>query len=205
MFEIAPLPQDWLPTFGVLSAALSIGAYGPYIRDTLRGGTEPQRASWLIWSCLSVIAFCGQMAEGASQSLWFAGAQMTGTVTVTLLSIRRGKGSFLTRPDERMLWLALIGLIVWYFTETAAYALAMTITISLLGGTLTVAKAYRAPETETASTWTLSFIASCCAIVSVGTLDWVLLAYPLYLFTLNGAIICALALGRAAAGVQPVK
>jgi len=197
MFDLVSLPPAWLPTFGVLSAALSIGAYGPYIRDTLRGETEPQRASWLIWSCLSMIAFCGQLAEGASQSLWFAGAQMTGTVAVTLLSNRRGKGSFLTRPDERVLWLALIGVIVWYFTETAAYALAMTITISLLGGTLTVAKAHRAPETETASTWTLSFIASCFALLSVGTLDWVLLAYPLYLFALNGAIICAIALGRA--------
>lgn len=199
MFEFASLPADTLRVLGMFAALLSLAAYAPYIRDTLYGLTEPQRASWLIWSCLSAIAFCGQLAEGASQSLWFAGAQVSGTVIVTLLSIRRGKGSFLTRPDERVLWLALIGIIIWYFTESAVYALAVTITISLLGGTLTVLKAYRNPDTETATTWVLSFIAACCAIASVGTLDWVLLAYPLYLFTLNGAIICALVLGRAAA------
>ncbi|MEO0938881.1 MAG: hypothetical protein AAFY38_12075 [Pseudomonadota bacterium] len=199
MFEFASLPAETLPVLGMFSALLSLAAYAPYIRDTLYGATEPQRASWLIWSCLSAIAFCGQLSEGASQSLWFAGAQVTGTVIITLLSIRRGKGSFLTRPDERVLWLALIGVIVWYFTETAAYALAMTITISLLGGALTIIKAYRAPESETAKTWVMSFIAACFALASVGTVDWVLLAYPLYLFVLNGAIICALALGRAAA------
>ena len=57
-------------------------------------------------------------------------------------------------------------------------------------------QAYRDPDSETMSTWGLSFVASICAIVSVGKLDAVLLAYPLYLFALNGAIVAAILLGR---------
>lgn len=190
---------EWQVIFGLASAVLGLWAFLPYILDTLRGSTEPERASWLIWSVLSAIAFAAQMQEGASESLGFAAAKVTGTVVVLLLAISRGRGVFLSRPDERALWLAVIGLVLWYMTDRAEYALALTITISLLGGTLTIAKSYQRPESETLSSWTMSFLAACCALAAVGSYDWMLLAYPLYLFVLNGAIICAIVLGRATA------
>jgi len=98
--------------------------------------------------------------------------------------------------DAIILLGALVGLVLWYLTETAAYALAITISISLLGGSVTILKAYQNPESETLSTWFLSFIASSCAILSVGTPDWIILAYPFYLFVLNGVIVVAILLGR---------
>jgi len=187
----------FLAAMGILSGVLSTFAYVPYVIDTLAGRTQPQRASWLIWSVLGSIAFFSQVYEGASSSLWFAGVQVTGTIAVFVLSIRLGTGGFLDRRDCMVLLCALAGLMLWYFTETAIYALGITISISLLGGSVTVLKAYRDPSSETLSTWMMSFIAASCAIVSVGTLDWILLAYPLYLFTLNGAIIFAMQLGHA--------
>ena len=189
-------PVALLVVAGVLSGVLSTLAYLPYVVDTIKGRTQPQRASWLIWSALGSIAFFSQVYEGASSSLWFAGVQVTGTICIFLLSIRWGTGGFLNRRDCVVLMCAMAGLVLWYFTETAAYALAITISISLLGGSVTVLKAYRDPDSETLSTWLLSFIASACAIYSVGTLDWIILAYPLYLFTLNGAIVIAMLLGR---------
>lgn len=186
-----------LAVFGLLSAVLSTFAYVPYIRDTLRRRTQPQRASWLIWSMLSIIAFWSQVYEGATDSLWFAGVQSGGTVIVLLLSIWFGVGGFLNRRDAFVLLIAAGGLVAWYLTETAIYALAITISISLLGGAVTVVKAYWNPESETLSTWIWCFVASVFAILAVGKVDWVILAYPLYLFALNGAIVAATLLGRA--------
>lgn len=182
---------------GILSGVLSTFAYLPYIVDTIRGRTQPQRASWLIWSALGSIAFFSQVFEGAEQSLWFAGAQMSGTLIVFLLSILVGVGAYLSRRDVLVLLAASVGLVLWYFTDTAIYALAITICISLLGGTVTVAKAYRNPDSETLVTWATSCVASVFAILAVGRLDWVLMAYPLYLFALNGAIVVAILMGRA--------
>ena len=108
-----------------------------------------------------------------------------------------GVGLFLNRTDYLILAAAGVGLLLWYFTENAAYALAITISISLLGGSVPVTNAYREPETETMVTWVVSFIASICAAISVGKIDVVLLAYPAYLFTLYGAIVLAMLLGRA--------
>lgn len=192
-------------TYALYAAVLSSLAFLPYIIDTLRGGTRPQRASWLIWSILGSIAFFSQAFEGATHSLWFAGIQVSGTILVFAMSIRRGVGGFLTKGDRLVLCLAGGGLVAWYLTETAVYALMITISISILGGTVTICKAFKVPQSETMATWLLSFVASVCAILAVGRFDWVLLAYPLYLFALNGAIVLAIIAGRMRLGKTSVR
>lgn len=187
---------DALWLCAALSAMLSCMAYFPYIKDTLAGVTRPQRASWLIWAVLSSIAFASQVAEGAAQSLFFAGIQCSASILIFLLSIRKGAGHLLSGRDGCVLLAAAVGLGLWYATDSATYALATTISISLLGGAVTVAKAYRDPDSETLSCWVLGLAASVLAAVSVGGLDWVLLAYPLYLVTLKGSILMALYLGN---------
>lgn len=84
-------------------------------------------------------------------------------------------------------------------TETAVYALAITISVSLLGGSATVLKAWRVPHSEILSTWVLSMFGALFAVAAVGKLDLVLLAYPMYLLTLNAGIAGATLLGRARA------
>ncbi|APX12499.1 hypothetical protein [Tateyamaria omphalii] len=182
--------------FGLASALLSIYAFYPYARDVLRGHTRPQRACWLIWSVLGSIALMSQIVEGATASLWFAAIQVGWTIVIFGLSIWRGQGRFLNPGDEYILIAATLGLALWASTDTAAYALVITISISMLGGAATIAKAYRAPETETMSTWVISWLAALCAICAVGHLDWVLLAYPLYLLCLYSGIVLAIMLGR---------
>lgn len=196
MFAFIDDPASVLLYAGIFSGILSTFAYLPYIRDTIARRTQPQRASWLIWSVLGSIAFCSQLYEGAESSLWFAGVQVSGTLAVFLLSIRLGVGGFLSRSDCAVLAAAALGLLLWYSTSDAVYALTITISISLLGGSVTVIKAYLSPDSETMTTWFLSFIAAGCAMASVGAMDWVLLAYPAYLFVLNGAIVLAMLLGR---------
>jgi len=187
-----------LSVFGFISGLLSVYAFIPYIVDTANNKTHPQRASWLIWSVLGSIAFFSQLYEGAGASLWFAAIQVSGTIVVFFLSIWRGSGTYLRSSDYWILGAALIGLILWYFTEDAAYALLISICISLLGGCATVVKAFRDPDSETASTWVVFLIASIWALFSVGEVDFVLLAYPLYLTILCSAIVTAIFVGRLA-------
>ena len=187
---------DPLRLFGIASAVLSIFAFFPYARDTIKGRTQPQRACWLIWSVLGSIALITQVVEGATESLWFAAIQVGWTVAIFILAIWRGTGRFLRAGDEYILAAAAMGLVLWAFTKDAAYALVITISISLLGGLATTVKAYRAPGTETLTTWVVSWVAAACAVVAVGTLDWILLAYPLYLLLLYTGIVVAIMLGR---------
>ncbi len=201
--RIPPIDPDILLAFGILSGALSVLGFIPYVVDTLRRRTKPERASWLIWSVLGSIAFFSQVYEEATHSLWFAGVQVGGTILIFLLSIRFGAHGYMSRRNRVIFACAFAGLVLWYFTETAVYALAVTISVSLLGGAVTVLKAYREPETETLSTWVLALVASVCAVLSVGAVDWVVLAYPLYLLALYAAIVGAILMGQARMAAVP--
>ncbi|MEM6944669.1 MAG: hypothetical protein AAF565_13040 [Pseudomonadota bacterium] len=180
----------------LIAFALSVIAFYPYLRDTIAWKTRPQRASWLIWSVLSSISFVSQVAEGASTSLVYAGVQCAGTLTILALAWSRGLGGFLHPRDLLVISAAGAGLAIWYVTEDAAWALAISCSISLVGGTVTVAKAYWNPQTETMSFWMISFLAACFGAGSVGMWDPILLMYPVYLMVLKTAIITAMVLGR---------
>lgn len=178
--------------YAMFSAALSMAAFIPYIVNTLIGRTRPQRASWFIWSIMSTIAFFSQLAEGADTSRLFIGAQMCGTVTVFALSLFMGRGALLLKSDVPFVLGAAIGLALWYVTDNPIYALAITIFINLLAGIPTIRKAYFDPASETLSMWTISLAASICGVLSVGSFDWILLVYPLYLVGLYAMIVGAM-------------
>lgn len=193
-----------LVLFGLLSAAFSTFAFLPYVVDTLERRTQPLRATWLIWGVLASISFVSQLAEGASVSLWFAGVQTGGTLVILLLSIWFGTGGYVNLRDGAVLALAALGLLLWFLTDSAVYALGIAISVSLLGGSVTVWKAFRDPGSETMSTWALGLVASVFGLWSVGAPDPVLIAYPLYLITLNAAIVVAMIVGMLRDKTGPV-
>ncbi|MCF6444277.1 hypothetical protein [Nereida sp. MMG025] len=182
---------------GLIAAGLSVCAFVPYIKNTLYNCTRPHKASWLIWTVLASISLASQIQEGAEVSLGFAGAQWAGTLAVFVLSVKKGYGTYLTLQDVGVLIAAATGIALWFVTDSAVYALLISITVSSLGGLITIRKAYAAPKSETKATWSMSLVASLFAIVSVGALDWILLAYPLYLLALNSGILLAMHLSSA--------
>lgn len=183
---------------GFLAGAVSLLAFLPYVVDTLTGRTRPQRASWLIWSVLGSIALGSQIAEGATHSLWFALSQVGATILIFLLGITRGVGGLMVPGNRLVLAVAAAVLVLWFLTRDPAWALCFSIGISTLGAATTLLKAFRAPETETLSTWVLSAVASACALVSVGRLDGMLMLYPAYLLILSSGVVTAVLTGRAA-------
>ena len=105
-----------LQLMGYTAGILSFICYLPYIRDTLRHKTKPERASWFIWSVLSSIQLFAQMDKGATNSLWLIGVQTGGVVVIFFLSVLYGKGKLMKR-DFVALIAAAFGLLVWYLTK----------------------------------------------------------------------------------------
>lgn len=184
-----------LQTLGLISGFLSIVTYIPYLRDIFRLKTKPERATWFIWLVLSVIAFFAQLAEGATHSLWLVGVQTCGVLIIFLLSIKFGVGG-LVRRDVLALSAAGVGLLLWYYTNNATLGLLIAIVVDAVGASLTIAKAYKEPESETMSTWILSGTAGIFATLAVGSFDYVLLAFPVYVILINYAVVLAMVLGN---------
>lgn len=190
---------QFLLVLGLISGGLSCLAYLPYALDTMAGRTRPQRASWLIWMVLSSISLAAQVYEGAAASLWFSAVQVGWTGLIFALSLRFGVGGLVNLGDTIVLILAGAGLLLWAVAETPAYTMMITIGISLLGGSATIRKAYRDPESETMLAWLLSLVAAGLAVLAAGSLEPLILAYPAYVAVLSAGICAAIFLGRARA------
>lgn len=200
---IDPMSSFDLAALGVLAAALSVVAFVPYVYDMLRGRTLPHRATWLIWSVLSGMSLLANIQEGAEASLAYVASQTGVTVIIFLASLCCGTGSMLRRGDCMVLWLAGIGIALWLMMDDAMFMLVIALSVSALGGLLTVEKAYRAPTSETSICWTLSAIAACLALLAANTTDIMIVAYPAYLLVLYTGILLAMGLGKRQRRIAP--
>ena len=172
--------MDILRVFGISSLVVNIISIIPYYRDIFRNKTKPERATWFLWAFLGVILFFTNLAEGAQESLWFASTQVVIPVSIFLLSFRYGVGGF-ERRDKIALTAALAALVLWYLTDNAVVALGLALLIDAAGLVLTWIKTWKAPETETLFSWALLLLVGPLAMLSVGELDYVLLAFPTYI------------------------
>ena len=179
----------------LIAAVISAAAYLPYAYAVIRGVTKPQRSSWLIWSVLSSIAFFAVIASGGTQGLFFTGAQATGTILIFTLSLWRGTGALTNRKDAMVLILSLLGLILWAVTENPNYAMALSIILGALGGSLTLIKSFTDPRSEALTPWVLQTLAAGFGSASVLGATALEMAYPLYLLALYGSILISINLG----------
>jgi hypothetical protein len=184
-----------LEIFGYISAILSIVMIIPYIRDIFRLETKPERGSWFIWTVLGFIAFFSQLAKGATDSLWLTVGQTISVLIIFLLSLKYGYGG-LGKRDIRALLGAGLGLILWYLTTEASFALIFVILVDSIGTLLTLMKSYKDPGSETLSTWVMSGTSGIFGMLAVGSFNLILLAYPFYIMLANYVIVAAILLGK---------
>ena len=173
-----------LEIFGYISGALMILSVIPYIRSILKGNTKPQRMTWLIWSILILIAFFSQLAKGASWSLLLTAGDGVAILITFILSIKFGVGGF-RKIDLFSLAGAGVSLLLWYLTNEPAVALFLIILIDIIGVNLTFIKTWKNPETENWAGWAMCGVGGLFGILSVGSFNFILLAYPVYICLIN--------------------
>jgi hypothetical protein len=183
-----------LEIFGYISGILFMFSAVPYVRSLLRGNTKPQRITWLIWTVLVFIAFFSQLAKGATWSLLLTAGDAVAIVIVYIFSFKYGVGGF-GKMDIISLFGAGLSLILWYFTSEPAVALFLIILIDIIGSNLTVQKAWRNPETENWVGWAMCGVGGLFGILSVGSFNFILLAYPIYICLIN-SLMAVIVLGR---------
>ena len=179
-----------------LAVVFFLAAAPPYILDTVRGKTKPERATWFIWSVLGVIAFISQVSLGAQWSLVFAGLDALGSVITFLLSIKFGVGGW-TLLDRVALVIAAAGVVISLIAHEPVVALLGVILADVSGTALTIRKTFLKPNTETTISWLLVGTGALTGVLAVGKLDWALILYPAYLMFANYCVPVTQIVGRA--------
>jgi hypothetical protein len=183
-----------LAGLGIASGVVMIIGIVPYVRDIFHGTTKPERATWWVWTLLNVLSLSAQIGAHAGWSLLMTIAQGLVTLLVAMLSIWRGYGRF-HRRDLIALLVACLGAGLWWLLKSPLAALIIVVLVDVNGFWLTISKTWKAPQTETLSSWALSALSGLLGMLAVGSLNFTQFLYPLYI-TLGNLLLVTIIVWR---------
>lgn len=176
--------------FVFLGAAIGLTGSFLYARNTFRGDNQPNRMTFLLWALAPILAFVVQIRIGV------------GLVSVMTLSIGLGPLIVLgaTYTGARASWqlgwfdytcgaLSLLGLAAWVFLQQGVVAVLLFVAADGLAALPTVAKAWRAPQSESVSFYSAAFINASIALGTIDEFNVAAAAFPVYAFTLTALLM----------------
>ena len=132
----------------VIASILAIIGNIPYLRDVIRGKTEPHAYTWFIWSIVSAVTFFGQLAKGAGIGAIPTAVSESFTLIIFLFSLKYG-WKHVTKTDTIFLIIALCGLIPWFLTNDPTISVITVVSIDVVAFIPTIRKTWLHPKTET--------------------------------------------------------
>lgn len=172
----------------VLSIVLPIISPIIYVRSILQGISRPQRMTRLVTLLITVLTFASVVAQGNKAAVGLAVISMLQAIVIFGFSLRFGMGGR-NRLDFICLAIALCGIILWQTTGSSLLALYASIMADFAGYIPALIKTYRFPRTEDWRFYALDCLAGCFAGLAVGNFAPAMLAYPLYIFVINAAMV----------------
>lgn len=149
---------------GFLSGVVFLIAFFPYIIAIVRKQTVPSKASWIIWATLDSITLAGMWTAGTLNGQ-IVGA-VTGAWIVTILSLFNGKAGW-TRLDIFCFGGAALGITLWWLFNSPVIGIVVSVTVVFLAAFPTFRTAWKEPEKEDRTAWTLYWISCVLALIAV--------------------------------------
>jgi hypothetical protein len=179
---------------GIVAGVLSLVGYVPYIYETVKGETRPNKATWIIWTIVGGLLAFSYLAEQGLSSSWLPLGYFLGPLVVAILSFWYGYSTW-TRMDVVCIIAAGISIIPWILSNNPTLTLLINIFIDSAGAIPTLIKTYYEPHTEDLKAWLIFFIANTIQLFAVTTLNLALI-YPIYLFLLAGSLVIFILKGK---------
>lgn len=195
------------PRFAILGALITVAGSASYARDTLRGRTQPNRVTWILWTVAPLIAFAAEVVQGVGLEALMTLAVGVGPLLVVIASYLDPRAYYrLTRFDGICAGLSLAALVAWGLTGTGNVAILFSILADLFGLIPTLRKAYRDPASESASAFVASGCGAAITLLTVSVWTFANAAFALYILvadvTLSTLILGSRRRAGAAAGVE---
>jgi hypothetical protein len=174
-----------------LSVFISIAGAYPYIRDTLRGQTKPNRVSWGMWTLAPLIGTGAAISAGGD--LWtVVRVFLAGFIPLLVFTssfVNRNSYWKITSFDLWCGFASLIALVLWLAMNNPVMAILFAVIGDALAAIPTLRKAWQAPETETATTYAASALSVLLIVPSIPAWDIPNVAFPLYLLIVDSLLM----------------
>jgi len=173
----------------------AIGAAGAvvYLRDTLRGTTQPNRVTWLLWAVAPLLAAAVALRGGA-------GLRALPTFMVGFMPLLIFIASFhnsasvwkVRRMDYACGVVSVIGTVVWLVTRNGVVAISAAIAADFLAGVPTLMKSWTHPQSETVHSYIGALISMIVLLLTVDHWTFDVVAFPVFVAcsaTVQSAIV----------------
>ncbi len=179
--------HNWREIVGFIAGIVPLLGFIPYIVTTLRGKTQPNRASWMIWATFGIILVVSSYAEGASNTLWLLLSYAVCQSIIAIISLKRGVGGW-SQFDRACIAGAGVSLIAWWWFKSPLLAIVIIVAIDASAALPTIRKAFYEPETEDLFSWLMFWTAGTLNLIAIEQWTPGLFVFPLYLFTFNSTV-----------------
>jgi hypothetical protein len=169
---------------GIISAALNIACFIPYLRDTYKKTTKPHIYTWLIWTILQVTGTIAMYNSGAGMGTLSLAIGAVFCAYVCLLSLKLGTKN-ITTFDTICLIGALGATAIYIFLKDPLLSIILISIIDFTGFLPTLRKAYAEPYSETLAMFALFAFSGVFSVAAIASYSLVTLLYPLTLIAIN--------------------
>lgn len=190
-----PLPQPniffMIPEyFLIIGAFVAFAGCLSYLMDTLKGKTQPNRVTWLLWAVVPAITFVAQIEQGV-------GLPTLLTFMIALMPLFIFIASFFNSKAEWKLGtfdyicggLAILALVLWQMTRVGNIAIALSILADFFAAIPTIVKSYKYPESENYKEYLTSMTYAIVTLLALKNWGFEYYAFATYIALLNILIV----------------
>lgn len=173
--------------FVIVGAVIGLAGSVGYAVDTVRGRTQPNRVTWLLWGAVPLLAFAVELRSGVGLRSVMALSVGLGPLVVFAASfVNRTATWRIGRLDYICGALSIAGTAVWLLTREGLAALCAAIAADALAGAPTLVKSWRAPESESSVAYWGALVNAAVTLLTVTTVTADEVAFPLYIVVIAG-------------------
>src|SRR3989338_2797659 len=114
---------------GIIAGIISFLAYIVYAISIFRGRTNPNRATWWIWTFMGLVVGLSYYFSGAVNTIWVPVVEFIGPLSVALLSLKYGEGGLENKTDLICLFGAAVSIILWIIFNNPVVALVTSLAV----------------------------------------------------------------------------
>jgi hypothetical protein len=154
-----------------------------YVWDTLRGTTQPNRVTWILWAFAPLLAFAVELHSGI-------GLRSLTTFVIGFMPLLVFIASFhnqaavwkIRRVDYVCGAMSLAGTAAWLVTRNGVAAIVAAIVADFLAGIPTMVKSWSNPKSETVTSYVGAVLNSGILLLTIHHWTTEVAAFPLFIF-----------------------
>jgi hypothetical protein len=183
--------------FSVAATVISLIAFLPYIRATLRQRIQPHCLSWTIWGMTTSIVFFAQLQTGAGVGAWPVGFSALIAFAIAAIALIKRGNLVITPLDWVFFGLALSAIPLWHFADSPMLAVILVTIIDVFGFGPTLRKAHQWPDSESVQFFGFIVVRNILVLLALEHYSLTTMLFPLAIGTMALVVMVVVLLGRA--------